>query len=159
MKDSAKQLPLILASVICAVSLVVMVLSLGQPQAKFVPPPFEKHAVYGVPDVPEELDWRPIDATVFQASVCGRIIPSNQAADIWLYNAADNTVWLKVRLMNEQGDILGETGILKPGEYVQSISLSSVPAAGTPVVMKLMAYEPETYHSEGAVNLKTQIFE
>lgn len=158
MKHSDKKLPLILAAVLCAVSLIVMVLALSMPQQpEFTPPPFEETAVLGMPDVPENLGWMPLDTPNFSASVCGRIIPAGNAADVWLYNSEGNTVWLKLRVLDEAGNILGETGLLKPGEYVRSVSLVNTPKPGTPITLKLMSYAPQTYHSEGAASLSTQI--
>lgn len=164
MKISTANLPGILevSLLLCAVSLTVMVLVLSLPRqnrVEFTPPPFEENAVSGAPEVPEELGWNQIDASVFRASVCGHIVPSDGSADVWLYSAEDNTVWLKMRILDEAGNILGETGILKPGEYVRSVKLDRVPASGTPVILKLMSYTPETYHSEGAVTLNTLIGE
>ena len=162
MKHSNKNLPLIMAAVICAVSLIVMVLALSVPQqtrVEFTPPPFEENAVFGIPDVPENLGWMPLNTPNFSASVCGRIVPADNAADVWLYSSVENSVWLKLRVLDEEGNILGETGLLKPGEYVRSVTLNHVPDPGTPITLKLMSYAPETYHSEGAVSLSTLISE
>ncbi len=68
-----------------------------------------------------------------------------------------NTTWLKLRVLNAKGNILGETGLVKPGEYVHSVSLDIVPEAGAAITLKLMAYEPDTYQSAGAVGLNTTV--
>ena len=68
-------------------------------------------------------------------------------------------MWLKVRVLDEKGNTLGETGLVRPGEYVQSVELDTVPKTGTPIVLKIMAYQPDTYYSEGAVSLNTTISE
>ena len=62
-------------------------------------------------------------------------------------------------MLDENGNTLGETGLIKPGEYVQSVELDRVPKVGTPIVLKIMAYQPDTYYSEGAVSLNTTISE
>ena len=51
-----------------------------------------------------------------------------------------------------EGDdkVLGETGLIRPGEYVQSIKYDQLPGQDTNIVLKVMAYEPETYHSAGS---------
>lgn len=162
MKHSVKNLPLILAAATCALSLIVMVLALTIPQQthpEFTPPPFEENAVVGMPDVPENLGWTPVNTPNFSASVCGSIIPTDETVDVWLYNSAENTVWLKLRVLDADGRILGETGLLKPGEYVRSVTLTNKPNPGSQITLKLMAYEPQTYHSEGSASLKTVISE
>ena len=60
-------------------------------------------------------------------------------------------------MAHQSGELLGETGLIRPGEYVQSVTFDTVPASGATISMKVMAYEPETYHSAGAVTLNTTI--
>lgn len=40
---------------------------------------------------------------------------------------------------------------------MQSVTFDTVPAPGATISMKVMAYEPETYHSGGAVTLNTVV--
>lgn len=159
MKQFPRHLPLILAALVCITSLTVMLLVLVKPQPEFSPPPFDEHAVSGIPDVPEDLDWMPVETPNYVVSLCGRVIAEDTAADVWLYNSEENVVWLKLRVLDESGKLLGETGLLKPGEYVRSVSLTTPLAPGTPITLKLMSYTPETYHSEGTAILRTQISE
>lgn len=100
-----------------------------------------------------------MDAKVYKVGICGRFLPKGTTADVWLTNPESNTVWLKVRVLDEKGNTLGETGLVRPGEYVQSVELDTVPKTGTPIVLKIMAYQPDTYYSEGAVSLNTTISE
>ena len=153
--------PLMLAALICAVSLVVMLIALTagrkQVQAEFTPPPFDANAVAGTPAVPEGLGWTELDCKAYKVSVCGQVVANGNRADLWLYNPESNTVWLKLRILDEKGNILGETGLLKPGEYVQSVILERIPADGSAIALKIMAYQPDTYYSEGAATLNTTI--
>ena len=164
MKKQRKNYILPLAAVLCVLSLAVMVFALTRQEVQtemgeFTPPPFDGGAVVGSPAVPEGLGWQELDAKVYKAGICGKFIPKGNTADVWLTNPESNTVWLKVRVLDEKGNTLGETGIIKPGEYVQSVELDNVPKAGKPIVLKIMAYQPDTYYSEGAVSLNTTISE
>ena len=165
MKKHKKNYILPLAAVLCVLSLAVMVFALTRQEeiptemGEFTPPPFESAAVVGSPAVPDGLGWQELDARVYKVGICGKFIPKGNSADIWLTNPEGNTVWLKVRVLDEKGNILGETGLVRPGEYVQSVALDTVPKAGTPIVLKIMAYQPDTYYSEGAVSLNTTISE
>lgn len=148
------------AAALCFAAVITMVAVLCTPKVQrgtFTPPPFEQTAVAGSPAVPEGLGWQELDAQAFHVGICGKFIVTESTADVWLTNPETNTVWLKLRVLDGNGNTLGETGILKPGEYVQSVILETVPADGTPIVLKIMAYEPETYYSEGAVTLNTSI--
>ena len=153
-----------LAAVLCVLSLAVMVFTLTRQEVQtemgeFTPPPFDAAAVVGSPAVPDGLGWQELDAKVYKVGICGKFIPHGNTADVWLTNPISNTVWLKVRVLDENGSTLGETGIIKPGEYVQSVTLDTVPKTGQPIVLKIMAYQPDTYYSEGAVSLNTTISE
>ena len=164
MKKQKKNYILPLAAVLCVLSLAVMVFVLTRQEVQtemgeFTPPPFDAAAVIGSPSVPDGLGWQELDAQAYIVGICGKFIPNGNTADVWLTNPVSNTVWLKVRVLDEKGNALGETGLIKPGEYVQSVELDTVPKAGTPIVLKIMAYQPDTYYSEGAVSLNTAINE
>lgn len=93
----------------------------------------------------------------FFAHVCGRVIIENGKADLYFTNDEGNKVWLKLRITGADDDILAETGLLKPEEYVKSVFFDTVPENGTAIKLKIMAYEPETYYSAGSVSLNTTV--
>ena len=149
---------------VCAVAVLGMILALTlggrQPQQQrpsFTPPPFDASAVVGTPEVPEGLGYSQFDAKLFKASICGEVKVVDGSADIYLTNPESNYAWIKVRVMDEQGNVLGETGLIKPGEYVKSVTFNTVPETGAQSVLKIMAYERNTYHSAGSASLNTVI--
>lgn len=159
MKQKEKKI-LALAAMLCLASVVIMIAVLcisRQETAPFVPPEFDSNAQEGTPDVPDGLGWQELDAKAFRFCLCGRFSPAQNAAQVWLTNPRDNALWLKLRVLDGEGNILGETGLIKPGFYVREVTLNQMPAPGTEIVMKVMAYEPETYYSQGAVTLNTTV--
>ena len=54
--------------------------------------------------------------------------------------------------MDEQGNILGESGVLKPGQYIRSMQLENVPQQAGIVLAKILTYEPETWYSMGSAS-------
>lgn len=155
---------LFLSGILCTLALVSMVLALvfGGPQkqsSSFTPPPFDSSAESGTPAVPEELGWTEIyqDGMAFKCSICGNVIASGGAADVYFTNSSEQEIWLKLRVLDEDGNIIGETGLVKPGEYVKSVSIDKDISDGSSIKLKIMAYEPETYYSAGAVTLNTKI--
>ena len=148
-------------SVLCVLSLGAMTLALlpGTETAAFTPPPFDPAAEAGTPAVPDGLGYRTLDAGAFRVALCGEIVTEGSDATVYLTNPPDGDAWLKVRILNEKGEILGESGLIRPGEYVRNIRLNQLAAPGTPIVLKVMAYEPETYHSRGAVTVHTHVGE
>lgn len=175
---------LFILAVVCALALLVMAWALlrdmGADGAAFTPPPFEENAQQGEPEAPQELGYSLLDAQEYEVGICGAPVMEDGSAVLYLSNPASNTVWLKVRILDESGQMLGESGLLKPGEYVEAVELINIPEtdalernAGTSedekgepsagqtgdiaVVLKIMAYEPDTYYSAGAASLSTTL--
>ena len=155
---SGKTVPILGAVLaVLAVGMIVSLCLTKNRTAEFSPPPFDENAVSGVPDVPEELGYSSPykEGMSYRFSVCGNVTAEGENAVVYLTNPAENEVWLKLRVLDEDGKTLGETGLIKPGEYVRCVTLSPVPAAGTGIKLKIMGYEPETYQSAGAATLGT----
>ncbi len=147
--------------IVCIAALAVMIFALTrgitEPSA-FSPPPFESAAQSGTPEV-TNTSWTKIyqDGMSFSAHVCGEATFKEGSADLFFTNDAENNVWLKLRITDENGNVLGETGLLKPNEYVKSVALNTIPAVGTKIRLKMMAYEPETYYSAGSVSVNITV--
>lgn len=158
-------MPVYILCVLTIIALVVMILVLvtarNPRMGDFVPPAFESMAVQGTPDVPDELDYSTPyqDGMAYRFSVCGYMTMDSNKAVVYFTNAAENDVYLKLRLLDVNGKTLGETGLLKPDEYVKDVELNVIPSAGTGIILKIMSYEPDTYMSAGSVTLKTTIGE
>ena len=157
-KKSGRAVPILGA--VLAVLAVIMIVALCLPKSNptaFTPPPFEPNAVSGVPEVAEELGYSSPykEGMAYRFSVCGNVTAEGSNAVVYLTNPAENNVWLKLRVLDENGGTLGETGILRPGEYVRCVALTSVPEVRTKITLKIMGYEPETYHSAGSAALNT----
>lgn len=147
----------------CFLAVLGMVLSLvltggKSEQAEFVPPPFETAAQSGMPDAADE-SWTQIyrDGMSFSAHICGKVDLNGSSADVYFTNDDGNEVWLKLRILDADDNILAETGLLKPNEYVRTVTFDTVPENGASIKLKIMAYEPETYYSAGAVTLNTTV--
>lgn len=155
---------IIILALIAIVSLIAMIIALCVPTNNteplpFVPPEFEKNAILGTPEVPDNYGYDVLyqEGMSFKVGLCGIVKIQSSLADIYLTNISDNSLWLKVRIYDEMGDIIGETGIIKPGEYVKSVQLSTVMSENSKIQIKIMSYEPETYHSGGAIVMTPMI--
>lgn len=147
-------------AVACAVALVAAVLLLPQeddPPA-FSPPPHDAAAAVGEPTVPEGLGWSEMAVrSGFTVNVCGELQAQNGRVTVWFYNRPENDCRAKLRILDTDGNTLGETGLLSPGEYVEHIALASVPEADSTVTLKVMGYEQNSYYSAGSVSLETTL--
>ena len=127
---------------------------------EFVPPEFDSGAIEGAPsfDDPQSVGYMKIykEKMPYTAYVCGKVkISSEGRTDIYFTNPAENTLWMKLRIFDENGKIIGETGLIKPGEYIKTVQLDTIPKNGSKIVMRIMSYEPDTYYSGGEVSLNT----
>ena len=152
---------IIIASLLCAISIVVMIIALNAPKeprkGAFIPPEFESSAVCGTPNVPSELGYiEPYaDGMTFRAGVCGEVIVKDGKADVYFTNKAENIVWLMLRITDEKGTVLASTGLVRPGEFVKTVSFDKMPSDGQKIFYKIMAYEAGTYYSMGYFKLAT----
>lgn len=146
-----------------AVAVIIMIVALSVPKkaerGEFVPPAFDSSAVTGIPEVPEGLGYSaPFqEGMAYRFAVCGNVLMDGKQALVYFTNPAENETWTKLRIYDESGNVLGETGLIKPGEYVQYVELDKELTPGTPIKLKIMGYEPDTYLSAGSVVLNTQI--
>ena len=109
MKHHRRTLTLMWLLAAVSVAVMVAVLLCGSESDTFTPPPFEHEAVVGTPSIPEGMGYGMLDAEAFQAALCGQLTAAETGVDLWLTNPSDNTVWLKLRLFDEEGNLLGET--------------------------------------------------
>ena len=149
-------------SVLCILSVTIMIIALcndSKDEVVFVPPSFDAKTIEGTPEPPQELGWSEIDqdGMNYKVGICGRIKIDNNEADIYFSNVNTNDVWLKLRIIDEQNNIISETGLIKPNEYIKSVRFNTVPENGEKVKIKIMGYEPDTYYSVGSITLNTNI--
>lgn len=164
-KDLKKAL--IVIGAICVLSVCAMVAALihfkPTPQPEFTPPAFDTAAVAGVLKETDELKglgWSKLhqEGMSYAVYICGGILINEQnQADLWFYNIPENESWLKLRIFDAQGQVIAETGLIKPGEYLQTVQFTRAVADDEDLAIKVMGYEPETYLSTGAVSLKPAV--
>ena len=145
----------VLVAVIIAVN--IFALNENSQSAEFVPPEFDSEAAEGVPSVPDGMGYLEVykEGMSFNAFVCGEVNVVNGKADVYFTNPEKNTIWMKLRVFDENGKVIAETGLIKPNEYLKTISFEKIPANNSKIKMKIMTYEPTTYYSGGAVSLNT----
>lgn len=158
MDQSQKRIIAVLASLIVVALLVLLGASIVRVNnaraGNFTPPPFDEAAVVGAPEALDAaLNYRPILVEgAFSASMCFNLTAKDGKVDLYFTNAPENTVWLTASVFDASGALLGETGILRPGEYVQTLTLNKQPSAAQNVTVRIRAYEPDTYYSKGFAN-------
>ena len=111
----------------------------------------------GIPDVPEELGWQELTPRHSRWGYAGLSYWKAARPTCGSPTRKEITFGSSCGFWMKMGMFWVETGLIRPGEYVQSVTFDTAPAPGTAISMKVMAYEPETYHSGGAVTLNTVV--
>lgn len=160
--NGMKKATISILSVLCTISVLLMILVLCNYRKEgevFIPPAFDSNAIAGAPEPSQELGWSEIyqDGMNYRVGICGNIIINNGEADIYFSNMETNAVWLKLRIIDEKNSVIAETGLIKPNEYIKTIRFDDTVKNGEKIKLKIMAYAPETYYSEGSATLNTSI--
>ncbi len=145
------------SAVVAIVAMSAVVVMRFSEKQEFVPPPFDENAEKGFPSVSEEYAFADGNIGEHEFYICSKILSENGKAKVFFTNCEENSVWAKIRIIGESGKIIGESGLLNPGEYVEYISLKENLYKGSTVKVKVMLYEPDTYQSEGTIFLEAEI--
>ena len=135
----------------------------------------DKNRLSGVPsDIPEEQGYRSYSAEgVCDVALCGNPLIDGKSVRLLLTNPESNTVWLRAEIYSvsftydTSGNItaaspdkkLGESGFIRPGEYVETVSLSrKLKEDKVYVMIKIATYVEETGTSNGYFYINTALF-
>lgn len=115
---------------------------------------FDPNAVEGVPQVDPKLGWSVLNIQEgYNVHVCSVLNADAEGRlPVWFSSESTNTVLVKLRVLDEDGNPLGETGLLKPGEYVEWLQLNEG-TRSCAVTVQIMGYAPETLYSAGSVSM------
>lgn len=125
----------------------------------FTPPAADLNAVQGSPVVPTELGWSEIsdENMPYSFSICGVCAPESGQIPVWFYNHPDSQALLVLAVYGPDGSEIGRSGFLKPGEYLEQISVSESLQVGDSVEYEIIGYSVDDYHSLGNVTLNTEV--
>lgn len=121
----------------------------------FMPPEHEAAAVAGLPAGADSWQILPVK----EGYIVGLdTMPVCRDGKLCLNvaNGAESTVWFLVRVYREDEKI-AQTGLLYPGEYLGEIECERGIAPGEKITIQIVAYEPETYHSEGVAKIICEV--
>ena len=161
-KRTHKLIHVILAALLAAILAVTAVLIwrlLTPVKAEFIPPEFDPQAVVGAPQVTDHtMQYTQLDiAGSYTVLLCGSCVIDSGQLQMYFTSPVENTVWLKLRILEEDGTVLGESGLVRPGEYLESVALDRLPKRRDTLTVKVISYEPDTYYSAGSANIKVNI--
>ena len=124
--------------------------------AMFSHPDFESAALSGTPQVEKEYGYSLLSVQEgYSISICGAPAVNENEVFFNITNPSDNSVWIRMEVLNANGEVIGSSGVLKQGQYLPSIELKEELEAGTSdISVRIIGYEPNTWQSRGNVNLQ-----
>lgn len=123
----------------------------------FITPEHETAAMAGVPAAANSYQTLPVKEG-YIVGIDTAPVYRNGVLYLNVANDADSSVWFLVRVYHDDKKIV-QTGILYPGEYIGEVKCNQKLDAGENVMIQIIAYEPETYHSEGVARITCEIAE
>ena len=124
----------------------------------FIKPDFEGNVVEGIPDI-DDFNKKVVpvkDGYNFYVNPIPVIKDGKLLVNFT--SIESNEILLKLRIKDYNGNIVGETGILKAGQYVKYINVDGI-SKGKEISYVVMGYEKDSYLSAGTVVLKTKVGE
>lgn len=157
MDKQQKNILLVLCAVLVVVLVAVVVVALRVKQpvvGEFVAPSFEQNAQKGTPQTLPASFGTVTVRDGFKIGMCAAPTIDGLSLGLCFTSPETNDVWMRVRICDKAGNVLGESGLLKPGEYLESLTLTSAPQATDKLYATILSYQPDTYYSQGSVDLE-----
>jgi hypothetical protein len=124
----------------------------------YTPPPFEPNAIAGIPEPQEHMLFtitEPEGGLFRFASVATIYRQHDDSIKLYLTNFEDNEAYIICEVINAETEtVMFRSGLLRPGEYVQSLSpLIEIENKATPIHINVHAFALDDYLSVGSISL------
>lgn len=125
-------------------------------QSDFQPPPFETAALQGLPQPEASLNYDNVTApTGFSVGLCGTMYQQQDSSlMLYLTNPKTNNANIRCEIRNEAGELLYQSGVLKPGEYLPTLTpVKELDNEAIQTEILIYGYEEDTWYSRGTIVL------
>lgn len=165
MMTKLQNIALAAAALMCATIITVVAVTRTKPAKDEQLPSmlsYDTEAVKGTPDTadqPQYYGTMEIPLTNGSCKLAMTAVPklNGDKLDVYFTNSEDNTVGLKLVIYDEADNIIGQSGIIKNGEYVKSVKLKGNTEAGQILSAKILTYEADTYYSLGSARATLKV--
>lgn len=152
-----KNIIILITILILLVGIIVLLLINIKNKSTFKKPNFDSNATT---KIPEKLDYK---ASVIDISEGYSIyidgIPhlDKNNLNINFISIEDNNVWIKIRILDEETNIIAESGLIKPGQYLKNVTLKKKISSKDNITYVIIGYEIGSYLSAGTIKLNTRV--
>lgn len=91
----------------------------------------------------------------YQIGICGQPNYQDGKIAVGFTNCTENSVWMQLCILNKKRELLYQTGLIRPGEWIKEIDVGDSVKNNQEVILQICGYEPESYYSVGEVCLET----
>ncbi len=125
----------------------------------FTAPSFDPHAIEGIPPETQVSNYGKMTVSEgFAFCACAAAAMDDQGVKLYFTSPDTNTVWMKIVVRDAKGKLLGESGLIRPGEYLPSVALSERPSnKASTLYAQVYSYEPDTYYSKGSAGFEFKL--
>ena len=145
------RIAILLVMALCLALLIVLAVNKkGGEKGGFIPPEFDENAVKGTPvfDFEEDSFVTAKMSDSLSVSFCGLSHVTDEGALLFFTADQNNAGNVLVRIFDEDGNEIGRSGLIRPGEYVRAVKIDGEHKTGE-YKLKISSYEDGTYYSLG----------
>lgn len=138
------------------VAVLVLAYTTGRAETNnVVLPEFDNNAIVGVFEIiPEEYCYSKLSDTSlpFEVGLCGK--PGvKDGLEVYFTNPYENNAWLMLQVIDKEGNILGQTGLIEPSAYIKTVDGDF--STDQEIGMRVIGYVPDLYYSMGTFTIWT----
>ena len=153
------KITIILSVILLILIILIILLTISiKNKSTFKKPEFDKNVIE---NISSELDYQNKIIKVtdnYSLYIEPEPIINDNSLIINLISLDTNNILLKVRVLKED-EVVAETGLIKPGQYLEKVQLKKKLDVNDEIVYMVMGYEKDSYLSAGAIKLNTRIGE
>ena len=130
--------------------------------AEFVPPEYESMAQEGIPSLDESYLYGEVP-TKFNygfSMAMNLYMQKDKSLNVYFTNPATNTMLLRIVVEDSStGEKLYESGVLKPGQYIESLQPADKDMINKAydVTVRVYAYKPDSWYSGGTTTAQLKL--
>lgn len=139
---------------------VFFTVSFGIYHILYAPPAFEKNIQIGTPSKPSDLAYEEITVRDgYVVGICGKILLKDGQAELYLTNFEDNDVWFSMTMIDNNNNVIAESGVLRQGEFLEAVPVDLYLETNetATITIQISGYKPDTYISAGSFEISTEL--
>lgn len=151
-----KVIVILFVILIVLISIIILLSVSINKRNKFIRPNFDKK----VSVIPKEIDYESSVIEIRKGySIYINSVPTvkdNELA-VNFVSMDENDIWIKIRILDNNKQIIGESGLVKPGEFLESVKLNRKLKSKEDIIYEIIGYEIDSYLSAGTIRLNTKV--